>query len=413
MNFIIYSLILFVAIFQSNSLGNKIGKLGYTYIPFLVVLVFIYLLITKKKICSNKFLKILTRLTIYLFGVNIISLFFYIVLFQNEVNLLGENAIIKFVKGYSYLIVILLLMISLYNLTLKFDLKKILKPFLYIFIVLFIALIFEISNPQLFNQLFHQSYYDRVRLFTNESSFTGSLIVVYGCLAIYYALNFSKKLLIPLIIMFLTFLLTSGSKGFILVLMLSGVICIMLTKLKLRYKSLILGMIFFMGILVLPTILASLRNDIVGYTSFATRIYTNIIGIILMFKYPFGVGNFVYLHVYPIELQKYLYILINKGLNVSEINTYIYASSDANIAAKSGVFQYGLYWGVIGTIIFLYSIIYLYKLLLKNKNKFDFILVYAFIFIIIAIITYIDFDIKYEIWIFFITIFTISERNLK
>lgn len=413
MDFFVYFLLVFLTIFQDVNSFKALGGLGKTYIPFIVIIAFLYILIRYRSIETNKVINILKKLALYLFVVNIIVLFFYVVIFQNEIIILGESALVKTIKGYMYFFIILLFIVVIYNLIIRLDLKRVLIPFQITFIFLFFAGLFEVINPALFNKIFHSDLYNRMRLFTSESSYTGTIIVVYGMLGIYYCLNYSKKMIFIDLFMLFFFVIMSGSKGLGITLIISGIICSLISKIKFKYKFMILFIILLIGVLIIPYILESLKNDIQNYSSVSTRVYSILIATLIMFRYPFGVGNFVYLSIYPTELQKYLYLLINRGLNISEINSYIYATDDTAIAAKSGLFQYGMYWGIIGTIVFIIFIWKMYRILNYSNDKNKFILIYAFIFIVIAIFTYIDFDIKYEIWAFFIVSIYISNNKRK
>lgn len=411
MDFFIYFLLVFFIIFQDVNFFKTLGGIGKTYIPFIVIIAFLYILIRYRNIKTNNIINTLKKLALYLFILNIVVLFFYVIIFQKETVVLGENALIKTIKGYMYFFIILLFVIVIYNLIIRLDLKRILLPFQVTFLILFFSGLFETINPSLFNKIFHNDMYNRMRLFTSESSFTGTIIIIYGMLGIYYCLNYSKKMILIDLFMLLFFIIMSGSKGLGITLVISGVICSLISKIKFKYKFIILFIILFMGILIMPYIIQELKNDINNYTSVSTRVYSILIAILIIFKYPFGVGNFMYLTIYPIELQKYLYILTNRGLNISEISSYIYATDDTAIAAKSALFQYGMYWGIIGTIFFLIFIRKMYRILNFSNDKNKFILIYTFIFIVVSIFTYINFDIKYEVWIFFIIAIYISSNK--
>lgn len=411
MDFFLYFLLVFFAIFQDVNYFKPLGIIGKTYIPFIVVIVFVYILIKYKSIRINKFIKTLINLAIYLLIVNFVALFLYLIILQKDVTVLGENALVKTIKGYTIYLIILLFTITIYNLFIRLNLKRILLPFQVTFIFLFFSGLFEVINPVLFNKIFHDEFYNRMRLFTSESSATGPIIIIYGILAIYYCLNYSKKMiLIDLFILFF-FIIMSGSKGLGITFIISGIICSLISKIKYRYKFLILCIALLIGVFIMPYILQSLNNDIKNFTSVSTRVYSILVAMLIIIKYPFGIGNFIYLSLYPIELKNHLYFLISRGLNISEINSYIYATSDTAIAAKSGLFQYGMYWGIIGTILFVIFIWKIYKNLNRSNDKNKFIIIYAFIFIIISIFTYISFDIKYEIWLFFIVCIYISSNK--
>lgn len=413
MEYIIYYILIFFVVFQKNDfMSNKIGLIGNSFIPIIVPIIIIYLLIRYRHLKIGKSCKILIKLMIYTIFINLIILFVYVVLLNGDIILLGENALVKTTKGLMYLPVSILLIISIETITRKFTIKKILKPFLGTFLFLFLSLLIELNNSQLFNNLFHNGQsYNRVRLYTHESSFTGPIIVVYGFISLYYCMKYNKKIVPFIILMIGIFVINSGSRGFIIMLLLSIAVLVVISEMKFKYKFIIILLGVLSSMLLLEPVIMSLKNDIENYTSFSTRIYTIAISIVMIIKYPLGVGNFIYLKLYPQELLNNIKYMYKTSLNLTEINSYIYATNDKNISAKSGLFNYSMLWGI-PSIVFMTKYFYFVKKKLFNsddKNKY--ILIYAYIYLILAIITYISLDIKYEIWVFMTVVTIIMEKN--
>ena len=87
---------------------------------------------------------------------------------------------VKAFKGMIYLPIIICFIVLLENLSRNLTEKRIVKPFYITFIFLFLSLVFEITSPNLFNSIFHDGeFYNRIRLYTSESSFTGPMIMIY------------------------------------------------------------------------------------------------------------------------------------------------------------------------------------------------------------------------------------------
>ena len=207
-------------------------------------------------------------------------------------------------------------------------------------------------------------------------------------MSIYYALNYRKKMLPIIFAMIAVFILTSGSKGFIFVALISILLMLIVSNIKIRYKILILSLSIVGGIFILGPIFDSLQNDIQNYTSVSTRMYTIGIAIIMMIKYPFGTGNSLYLKMFPQELDLNLRFMQKTQFNLSEINSYIYATNDKNIGVKSGLLQWGMLWGIPGFIFILIYLNNVRKCILNINNKYRNILIFIFINIIIYIKMY-------------------------
>ncbi|MBR9647295.1 hypothetical protein [Clostridium tyrobutyricum] len=150
--------------------------------------------------------------------------------------------------------------------------------------------------------------------------------------------------------------------------------------------------------------------DIQKYTSIVTRIYTTFCAFKISLIYPFGIGTTLYPVIYTKELANNIYFFnhLNSNLNLSEIISMIDSTTGKNVAAKVPMAQYAMYWGILGTIYFLYS--YWFKIYKKVKEKSD-ILLFGYIFIFISICTYIPFENKYEIWAFIVLLYNFKSGN--
>ena len=342
--------------------------------------------------------------------------------FTNKLYSVGEYLPIKVFKGYMFFLTNVIFLILLTNLQNKLTEKKIFYPFFITFIILFIVLIIEKINPNLLsifhNNVFYHEQYGRIRLLTSEASFTSTLIILNFVLAFFYSSYIKKKKIYSfmLICMLIIFIIEGSSKGLLSALFISLMICVLSNK-KI-HKKYIIGMIFILiifAIIFLPTLINSFEQDISKYTSTVTRIYCIINAIILSIMYPFGLGNGLYLPMYIEILTNKLSILkkISFNINTNEVYNIVNSTNDSVIGAKSGIFQYAIYWGIIGTIYFMKFLYDLYKDLRKIKKTNNVVLQLGLLYLVISIIFFVDFDYKYEIFSYISVIISYIKINLN
>lgn len=418
MYYIMYFILIFSSVFQDFFLINYIGEFGRSITAIIVIPIFIiYVVILRGKIYINKYLKILIKLSIYLLFVNVIVLSLYMIFKSSNLSILDENIAIQTVKGYMYFLNITIFMILMYNLQLKINNVQVFKPFVFTFIFLFIVLIIELrSIPNALPMLHNRFPYYRVRLTTAESSWTSSIIVIYFVMSYHYYKNImqNKVMSSVSILMFIVFLITSTSKGLMINLLLSMFIMIIIDG-NLKMKMVSTCLLCMILSLIIPSIRDSVIRDLTEYTSIVTRVYSILIGSVYILLNPLGTGNALYLVKYPKMLGAYIHVFdkINFNFNLSEIYSFINSNTSQNISAKSAFIQYGLYWGIVGTIMIAIFLIKIYKDLFKNKDRKFTLIKFAYINIILLLITSITFDIKYEIWILFSIIIYLSESLNK
>lgn len=424
--YLLYFILIFSTVFQDFFLFNYIGEFGRSITAIITIPIFIiYVVILRKKIHINKYLKILIKLCIYLLIINVIVLFLYIIR-SNNLMILDENIIMQTAKGYMYFLSITIFMILLYNLQLKINNEQVFKPFAFTFIFLFFILIIElISKPNAWPMLHNTFPYYRVRLTTAESSWTSSIIVIYFAMSCYYYKHImqNKVMSIASILMFIVFLITSTSKALIISVLLSIFMMIIIDSKVIKIikdsnlKTKIIGMCILCIILtpLFTTIRDSVISDLNEYTSIVTRVYSILIGIVYILLNPLGTGNALYLLKYPKMLQEYIHVFdkINFKFNLSEIYSFINSNTSQNLSVKSAFIQYGLYWGTVGMIMIAIFLIKIYRNLFKNKDTKFTLIKFAYINIILLLITAISFDIKYEIWALFSTIIYLGECQAK
>lgn len=419
----LYYLLIITPIIQNFFLGKYIGKIGNTPVPIVIVISLIYILFFKIKIKLYENNKILGKLLVYLVFINIMSMFVYLIIFNGDVMILGENIVIKSLKGLSYFIFIFVYIVVINTFIETVNMKQVFKPFVVGTIIVFLVLLMELRSPELFNQIFHSgTTYSRVRLLTSESSFTIAMIFIYPLVSLYYYLYIKKSLFKFLIIsvIFAMFILTSGSKS-VLINLPIAIIIILVTvayrKITRRksvniiklFCSIILGTLIL--IILLPKfegLFLSLQNDLNQYTSIITRFYTIIVACFIMAKFPFGTGNALYLSILPKELGQHIDIISISSYNLTEIFSFIYAVDDKTLGVKSGVGQYAVYWGIIGTVVFFNYLFKIYKQITREEVTGRFVLMFLYLIIVIGIIDFITFDTDYEILAMFVLVQYIS-----
>jgi hypothetical protein len=410
---IIYNLLVFLLLFQDLPLANKFGEYGKSLVGITAFLALMFYIIKYKKIQFNKSLKPFFNLVIYLFIINFVSIVIQYFIYGNS-NFLGENLINKGIKISIYYFTNIVYLLVMYLYAKKLPEKKVLWPFYIGYLLLFVIMLVEyMTLPSAFSMLHatRPDAYNRIRLLTSESSYTSTLIWVFYTLAFLYCQKFKdKKSLVLLTILSLIFIYTSTSKTLLLMFLLGMFSLFAINKkIKLKYK---IG-VFVMTIIVL----IFLSNNLFTYfylafdgsTTVYTRSYTFIIALIISFIYPFGLGNIFYLPKYVTILKGHLNdaIKLIPNFNSSEISNVIYSGTDKNISAYSGLMQYGMYWGIIGNLYFIKSILKSSKNAIKKYP----ILYFGFIGIMFAVLSSITFDNKYEIWAFLVILFYYNEME--
>ncbi len=418
MNYILYFILIFSTIFQSLSIGDKLGSIAYSLTSIITPIIFIIYLCINRNMKISIYTKKLVKLMIYLIVVSLISLFIYTIFLNNSSIYWGQSLFVKGIRASMYFLDIILFLVVVENLQNKLNINKRYYPFIFTYYLLFIVLLFEIYNPSTFNSIFHNSQnYNRIRLLTLESSTTGALIIVFFISTLHYYVNIRKnrKMVILSIIIFIIFVVTNKSKGLYVCLLIS-ILFFVIKNLKINnLKSLLKLILSFIVLLVIYKVFINyifqyFVVDIQKYTSIVTRIYTTFCAFKISLIYPFGIGTTLYPVIYTKELANNIYFFnhLNSNLNLSEIISMIDSTTGKNVAAKVPMAQYAMYWGILGTIYFLYS--YWFKIYKKVKEKSD-ILLFGYIFIFISICTYIPFENKYEIWAFIVLLYNFKSGN--
>lgn len=419
MYYFMYLIIIVSTILQDFPLLNCMGKYASSITTIITIVLFLLYILLNKKVSLDKYAKKILKLLGYLAIIDIISM--VIIFLTDNLYAAGEYLPVKVLKGFMFFATNVAFFILLKNLQNKLTYKEVFRPFYITFIILFIVLIIEMINPNILN-IFHgvAIYNSRIRLLTSEASYTSTLIVLNFVLAFFYILYIrkDKKRSMLIIAMLLIFLLKTTSKGLIIAFFISTVVILLMNRqLKMKYKWILSATILLISICMMPMLYRLIINDLTNYTSIITRLYCIINAIYISIICPFGVGNGLYLISYVKALEDN-YKILNKlpfKVNTSEINQIINAKSDTIIGAKSGVFQYGIYWGIIGNIYFMAIILNIYRKLRSISKKGRMILEFGLVFLVLSIMFIVDFDTKYEIFAYLaaLTYYIEYEEKIK
>ncbi|WP_138754127.1 hypothetical protein [Paenibacillus sinopodophylli] len=417
--------LLVLTVYQDFPLVNMIGEIGRSPIILLLPL-FVFceigLLAKHKRVVHGSMLQK------YVFGfilyLSIITVFYLLVQFLQGSYSYGSESLLG--KGIKVLIYFVLILLYIRHMQLVFSqivsFKMLYGCFLAVVTLLVMIMILELMTmPNAFTYLHSGSHpYWRVRMLTSESSTTGSIVVVYASIMVYltkYLSPFARTLsILYATSFFLFYMFITGSKGFMIIILLTLVVT-MVKFLDFRKKknfilliSVVLAMYMFITNFS-AGLLSSFSNDIENYTSSYTRMGTIIIALITVFHNPLGVGTGAYLMYFDkyvndsISMMSHFYY---STFGISQINAgelLQYSGSDKNLGVKSGFFQWVMFGG-------LFSVLFFY-LLAKNliiKAKSSSILFLALIFILFSMLL-VSLEIKYEVWLLFAFISLFLGKN--
>jgi hypothetical protein len=408
-------ILLVLTVYQDFPLVNSIGEIGRS--PIIVLFpIFVFCEIAmlakyKKVMLATKLQKYLLAFIVYL---SFVSIVYVLVQFLHSSYSLGsENLLGKSIKVLIYFVLILFYIRHMQLVFSKIkSYKTLFGCFLIVVTLLMVIMILELlSIPNALTYLHASSNpYWRVRLLTSESSTTGSIIVVYSSILVYlarYLSSFAKTLSIMYASgFFLFYLFVTGSKGFLIVSLLTLLVT-MIKFLDFRKKknfilliSAVVAMYLFIAYFSAGMV-NSFSNDIENYTSSYTRMGTIIISLATVLHNPLGVGTGAYVMYFDkyvndsINLMSHFYY---NTFGISQINAgelLQYSSTDENLGVKSGFFQWVMFGGI-------FSVLFFY-LLAKNliiKVKSSSVLFLALIFILLSLL-FVALEIKYEVWLLF------------
>ena len=360
----IYFALIFLSIFTDCTLANRFGYFGRSVLNFITLVLFLTLVVLNRKIEIDSFLKRMWILLFYLIILGVVGSLIWT--FTGHYSIIyGENVYIKAIKVDVYWIIIVLYMTSVYMCIRRLSRNEIWKPFAVTFNFLFIYLVLEfVTMPYAFHIGNSAGiYYDRIRLTTTESSLTIPMILVFGIGSIiYHHITGNKLKLFITYIMGSVFIFTSGSKTLFVIMIIYGVIYFVSYLKKLDRGKVQLLLFVFVCISVIGAVYGiKLVNTMNRYKgSYGIRGLGILASIIHMIWYPFGVGGGVYLYTYQqcaVNVYNYLseYALFKQFVG-NDVRSLINASSDSDVICIAGITSQSLYWGIIGTLYWAYSL---------------------------------------------------------
>jgi len=362
---------------------------------FFAPLIFVFILVVKNfKVLLTKNLKLFILYMIVSFVISLIILY-YLILTKGEFYVYNKNLLIKHFEAFISLsllhfLVYFLLVLVCYNLS-----PNLLKNFVFlIFLFLTLVGLIEYLDPEKLS-IFHSvpKDYERLRLFTTEPSHAVLLYLIFSLLSLFFAENVSLKIFIS-ILSGIIFILINSKGGFITFFLIS--IILFLKKIKnIKYALLLLLMLLIASYLLVKFAFPSLYVDINNFTSFSTRFSALISVIIILFKYPLGLGYGSYLFYHPkildqsYEIANALFTnLFGIPLSYAEISDMI--STGKNIGAKAGIPQAVMFSGWVGVIfwliIFINILKYIKRLNINTSKKIilEILILYIFIQLLIG-----------------------------
>lgn len=406
--YLIYFILVLLSFYQNCPLGNWLGIYGEQPVLIISLLLLIYILVFKKH-NFNQEEKLLLALGFYFVFVGFVGNIVYYMI-TNEMSIIGENIYSKWIKNIIIFFSYVAFVVCIIHYGKKLNRKLLFRPFYAVLIILAILCVIEylqIPYGLSFLPSVNEYPYWRIRLLTKESSFTSMMILVVVALGLLYAFMYSKN---PIhmgisIVCSIILIYFSRSKTVLAFIPLFAVLSLLSAFSKIRKKSIkvviIVAVLIAIGSMI-PVLITSLKDDIQNYTSFATRGYSLIVGFIIGIIFPFGVGGGIYIWAIQSFFKTFLEPLsfLNSGLNLTEIYSIINATEDTTVTIKSGVLQYNVYWGIIGTLVLCFLFYNMYKKL-KHKKSFRYRKYVCTLFLISIIVVILIRDMTTDFWLIF------------
>lgn len=367
---------------------------------------FILLLVKKFKIPISSNLKTFMMYGILTFVTSIILLVIAVLSRGGDFYAYGKNLFSKLFEAFFSLYILhFITYFLLLNIFLKLGIKAI-KTYLIILFTLFILTGFvEFMFPDAIDIL-HSTpkEYERLRLFTMESSQATLLYLVVGLLTFFFTKNLLLKVLV--LILFFCIQVLINSKGFWISLILTTIIILLswniFKRIQFLYFFILIGLLLYF----LNFAFQDLLMDIKMFTSFATRLSSLVSAFFILLYYPLGTGYGTFLVFYPEILQKSFGIvddIFPRFLNItlSDLETYYMISTGQYLTAKGALAQFVMLNGWFGLLFFfslLYkTLYYINRLELPSRGKINLYFLIILLFVQLTIGS--DFTLQYVMWL--------------
>ncbi|WLD23667.1 hypothetical protein NU10_13310 [Flavobacterium dauae] len=408
-----FLMILFFATYQDFPLVNNFGEIARSPIVFVAPFMLVYIL-SHKKIVISKYLSYWISYILYLFVLSIACLYL-VKMINGSIYVFYENLAIKTLKMLVYPIVGIIFYQFIYVL-----LKQFKNPVYVVFHALLLLQLFTIcwlvleiyylKKPIEFLSFIHAKpeKYWRVRLWTMEESWTGTILILLTFFPVYFLYKLKlfrwKKALsiFASVVIFISYVAVSESKGFLVLVL----VCVLplifqfinkhkyLRNISFIFAGVILALFAVVVINLRDVIFDQFNNSI----TFGTR-FTSIYAAIDVFLHSFiGVGYSGFVYFYPQSIETAMNSGMFDAFNLQEIKAYL--STTKALSTKSELFDNLIYGGVIYLYFFYKFFIQRYNELSKIAKQELYFLRIPLLFIILAGIVYITYNIKYEVWLF-------------
>lgn len=405
-------------IYQDSPLSRYLGAAGYTIVmPLSLIMIVAYALCTRH-VPRNEHLGRLVKLGILLLIVSFAAIILWVLL-GNPLTVVSEFLPLKAIKAalqyFSFPAYIAMVIIT----TRKVGTRAIGRySFITLIVLSVICMIETQQSPYAFESLHFAGIfpYWRIRLLTMESSWTALMIFCYTFLTLFWALTYKKKVCGTLGAVCATYLLwTTASRTLMMSIPIMVVIYIVISYRKINIKNIAGFLVAAIAMIVfiqayLPKLSATFQSDIENYTSLATRLYTAVLGVIIGVVFPLGVGGAVYVGVFQSALSRFMWIFdrLPIKLNTSEVIGMATSSSDVSLTVKSGILQYNMYWGIIGTAYLFIGFVKISRSILNCQIKHSRVIIAAFWSSIVMVVF--ASNLTFEFWLMYTFLICLNDE---
>lgn len=420
---IVLFLILLAAVYQDFPMVNYFGEIAKSPIVFLTPF-FLFYVFKERKMPLTNYVK---TYVVYLLYIAFISLIYtiYLIVKNKSFYVFDENLLIKNIKMFFYPLCSLIFYQFIYVfLKRTSNLYYAFQAVFYLQILLVLLLIFEVNvykTKEIFLPFLHSSSekYWRIRLLTFESSWSGSVVVIFTFLPIFLAeylqVSKNKRLAVYILSVFFFFYYTlhCESKGYLFLVLIS------LLPMLIRYVYANKRLRYVLFILLIPIVITfvfvynSLKEEVISqlYSSitFGTR-FTGYSAALKTFLFnPFGVGFAPYIEIYTHSILDVVSSDFMQQFNLLEVKQYL--ESPKFLSSKTYFFDHLIYGGI-PFLVFFY-LFFIRRLNYLSRFKNIYLLIIVLVYIILASIFYLTFHIKYEIWFFLAFLDYFEKHELK
>ena len=418
-DYLIYAFLIIFSIYQNCPLGNYLGVFGEQPVFIVSLFIFAYLVFLRK-VNIQKRIRPLFYLLAYMLFVSFIANILFLVISRNYI-LLGENIFIKAIKVCIIYLSYLSLLVCLTYYGKRIKINMVFRPFYLTLIIIGVLAIIEkqqIPYGLSFIPSINEYPYWRIRLLSRESSFTSTLILITSILGILYSVKYPKNAFRIVISVIFSGILVylSGSKGLLGMIILFLVILLfkflVARKTKLVWMLVYISMFVLAAVAIAPKIYSMIQDDIENYTSVATRAYSLYTGFLLGLVFPLGIGCALHLWAIPNAYLSNIGIFdqLKVKMNLDEIYSIINTETDYAVSVKSGFLQFNIYWGILGSFVFVFCLYKIHRSFQKTKIPTSKIFISSlFITMIIAVLFIRDFT--SDFWIMLAVLNIIIEKN--